>query len=471
MYDYVVCGSGSSGSAVAGRLAEDPGVSVLLIEAGGDDDRESVRNPDLWAANLGADTVWHFTTEPDPAVAGRSLPYAMGRVLGGGGSVNVCNWVRGHRNDWDSFARATGDPAWGYEAITEVFRRVEAGPMRVTPASLTPFGTAVRAAAEEAGFPGHPSPNGALTTAARGSATSQKTVVDGRRLSPYRAYVAGRELPNLTVMTGTLVLRVLIEGGRAVGVRVLAGGRVEDIRAEAEVVLSLGAINTPKVLMLSGLGDAAELRRHAIPVVRDLPGVGRNLHDHALLNLVWNTRPGAVLPPPGDTGAGCFWQLDGSPAFLYVTPTPDGTVTFLVGTSMTDTGRVRLASVDPAADPLIRTGYFTDPADVAAALRVLDTVRTVASAPALRPYLTDERAPGTSDPVAHLRATVETFWHQCGTARMGHDDLAVVDSRLRVHGVDGLRVADASVLPHVTMANTMAPSVAIGERAAAFIRG
>ncbi|MFG1603293.1 GMC family oxidoreductase [Actinoplanes sp. NPDC049265] len=466
MYDYIVCGSGSAGSAVAGRLAEDPGVSVLLIEAGGPDDVAAVQDPDLWPLNFGSDRLWDFTTVPDEAVGGRTLGYAMGRVLGGGGSVNVSNWVRGHRDDWDHYANVTGDPAWSYPAVSELFERIEEDPMRVGRAAPDPLGQAVLAAAEQAGFPRHPDPNGELSTRDRGTATSRKTIRDGRRRSPYRSYVAEPGRPNLTVRPHTLVLRVLIENGRAVGVRVRTEGRTEDLRAGAEVVLSLGAVNTPKVLMLSGLGDAAELGRHGLPVIRHLPGVGRNLQDHAHLDVVFDPAPDARLPPPGDTGVATFWPS----GFMYVTPASSGGVSFMVGVPMREPGRVRLASADPAVTPLIETGYFTHPEDVPETLEALDTARSIATAPALRQWVAGERRPGPADFGRYLRETVETFWHQTGTARMGGDELAVVDSRLRVRGCDGLRVADASVLPRVPMANTMAPSVAVGELAASFIR-
>ena len=242
--------------------------------------------------------------------------------------------------------------------------------------------------------------------------------------------------------------------------------------------------------MLSGVGDAAQLREHGIGVRAHLPGVGRNLNDHPVIAQVWRTAEGADLTGPIDARVGAFWNLTGAdgaaPAIVYpaagapVPPTlappgglPEQAVTFLLGVRMHDTGRVRLASADPSVNPRIETGFFTHPADMDSALRAIDTARAIGTASALKSFMGEEVLPGPVDRdarVDYLRNVVQTFWHQSGTARMGRDDMAVLDSRLRVIGVEGLRVADASALPRVTVANTMAPSVLVGEQAAEFIR-
>ncbi len=355
---------------------------------------------------------------------------------------------------------------------------------------IHPYGEAVLAAAEEAGFPRHGNPNGALMESERGAAPRQEIIRDGRRQSPYRSYVANRPRPNLTVLHSALVTEVLFEKNRAAGVRLRHGGRTLDVHATHEVVLSLGAVNTPKTLMLSGVGDAAHLSEHGIPVRVHSPGVGRNLNDHALLDHLWEATADADLSGPLEARAGVFWNLTDTagdpPVVMYSTgraqasPTiaaqgglPERAAKFLIGMKMHNTGRVRLASADPAVNPLIDTGYFTDPADIDSALRALETARAIGTAGPLRPYLKAEALPGPvgrAATVDYLRDVVQTFWHQSGTARMGRDDSAVVDSRLRVIGCDGLRVADASVLPRVTVANTMAPSVLVGEQAATFLR-
>ncbi|MDQ0371152.1 choline dehydrogenase [Catenuloplanes indicus] len=466
-------------------------MSVLLVEAGGDDRDPAVVNPEMWPLNQGTERVWDFTTAPDPALNGRSLPYAMGRVLGGGGSVNVSIWIRGHRDDWDFFARETGDPAWGHDNVRRLFDRIESGPMWVqNTQDIHPYGEAVLAAAEENGFPRYANPNGALMNSERGTAPRQEIIRDGRRQSPYQSYVALRPRPNLTVLHDALVTEVLFDGNRAVGVKVRHAGQNLDIHASAEVVLSLGAVGTPKALMLSGVGEAAQLREHGIGVRAHLPGVGRNLNDHPVLAHVWHAADGADFSGPLESRAGVFWNLTSDagdpPSILYAVPgaqtsqtvaarggLPEHAATFLLGVRMHNTGQVRLASADPSVNPIIKTGFFTDPADSGSVLRALETARAIGMAPALKPFLKEEALPGPVGRDAsldYLRDAVQTFWHQSGTARMGRDDMAVLDSRLRVIGCEGLRVADASALPRVTVANTMAPSVLVGEQAAEFIR-
>ncbi|MEU4203312.1 GMC family oxidoreductase N-terminal domain-containing protein [Streptomyces sp. NPDC045470] len=504
-FDYIVCGAGSAGSVLAGRLAADPAVTVLLVESGGDDDDERVRNPDLWPANLGTERTWDHVTEPNPHLNGRRLAYATGRGLGGGGAVNAGVWARGHRSDWDSYAELTGDPAWGYAHVLELYRKIEdwqgapdperrgsGGPMRIQPAQdVHPLFTAFLDGAEATGVSRFDSSNGALMEKDAGCSVRDENYHAGVRQTPFSRYVApllGQ--PNLTVLPHATVSRVLLSGGRASGVEFVHDGKPVRAHAAREVVLSLGAIGTPAVLMRSGIGDEAELRSAGVPVVQHLSGVGRNLDDHIRLPCMWEAED-VPMPVPTRSQAVCFWGDDtrpGAPEFvMYLSPAPSVSAEsaaqypppercFTLMPAMRlrpgSRGRVRLASLDPLVGPRVETNFFADPDDVRSALSAVTMAREVGNSAALRPFAEREVSPASSAADTldlFLRNAVETYWHQSGTARMGRDQDAVVDARLKVHGVDGLRVADASVLPHVTVANTMAPSMVVGERAAELI--
>src|SRR5262245_36282451 len=294
-YDFVICGSGSSGSVVASRLAENPAVSVLLLEAGGDDDVPSVTDARQWVTNIGSERYWQFNAEPNPYLNGRAIPLGMGKALGGGSSINAMIWARGHQSDWDFFASETGDPALGYESVLDIYRRIEdwqgapdpryrgtGGPLFVQPLhNPTPAVGALFEAIRSLGIPIFENQNGRIMEADGGAAGADMRIRDGKRQSVFRAHVFPHmDQPNLTVLPHALVTRLTFEGNRTTGVEISYEGSTRRIRAGREVILSLGAIHTPKVLMQSGIGDQAELRRFGIPLVQHLPGVGHGVQDH-----------------------------------------------------------------------------------------------------------------------------------------------------------------------------------------------
>lgn len=503
-YDFIICGAGSSGSVIARRLAENSDVHVLLIEAGGSDEAESVLDPALWPTNLGTERDWSFQAEPNPHLDGRALSMSMGKGLGGGSSVNVMVWARGHRADWDQFATEAGDESWNYESVLDIYRRIENwqgapdvgrrgtdGPVWVQPArEPSQLAHALINAAAEQAIPTFDSPNGAMMEGPGGAAITDMLVRGGRRHSLYRAYVhPWSDRPNLTIMTGAQVRRILFDQRRAIGVEVEKDGRVFSVGSRGEVVLSTGAINTPKLLMLSGIGDRAELERHAIPVLQHLPGVGRNMQDHISFGCMWELA-GPMAPRNSGSEATLYWksraELD-APDLLFCQvefPVPSertaalgvpahGWTMFAGLASPKSRGRIFLRDTDPSKSPMIDANMLSHPEDREAARECVRLCRALGNGEAFKPLVKGEVMPGPRDTAgldAFIRDSAVTYWHQCGTAKMGQDETSVVDASLAVYGIEGLRVADASIMPQVTRGNTQAPCAIIGEQAAARIR-
>ena len=519
MYDYVIVGGGSAGCVLAGRLSEDPDVQVLLLEAGGPNTQAEIHIPAAFSKLFQGSLDWNYRTVPQAGAADRNLYWPRGKVLGGSSSINAMIYIRGSRADYDGWA-AGGCAGWSYDDVLPYFKRAEdnergagpyhgvGGPLRVEdPRDVSPVSQAFVDAAVAAGHTRNPDFNGAEQ---EGAGHYQLTQKRGRRVSAADAYLKpARRRANLTVWTGALAHRVVIEKGRAVGVEVARGGALQTVRADREVLVCGGAINSPQLLMLSGIGPADALRAHRVEVVADRAGVGENLQDHLIVGVHYALRePVSLLNAEGlgsvaryllfrrgmltsnvaETGLFVRTRAGAAAPDLqfHVAPalfenhglTPATEHGFSLGPTLVGTrsrGRITLQSADPTEHPAIDPQALADPADLATLVEGVRVAREIAHAGPLDRYRGDEIKPGPesdrrADVERYVRETCETLYHPVGTCRMGADAESVVDLDLRVRGVDGLRVVDASVMPTVPNGNTNAPTLMVAEKAVDVIR-
>ncbi len=521
-FDYIVVGAGSAGAVLANRLSADARNRVLLLEAG-PADHPWTRVP-IGSARLITNPAanWLYTSEPEPATNGRRIPVPRGRLLGGSSAINGLAFVRGQAQDFDGWAQA-GNRGWSHDDVLPFFKRMESyeggddalrgrdGPLRVTnPEPREPVFAALIAAAAEVGIAHNPDYNGATQD---GIAMSQATISGGRRMSTARSYLdPARGRANLRIETGALTEALLLDGKRCIGVRYSIGGALREARAAREVVVSAGSVNSPQLLELSGIGQPERLQGLGIEVRHALPGVGENLRDHYAPRTRWAI--GAKGYTYNDTGRGLglvrqalryafqgkgLLGMVGAPMRAFVRSregldAPDlllGWVPMLMEpgpkgprlsrqSGMTcyahpmrpeSKGHIHVVSADPRKAPAITFNFLSAAIDAELTVRAIRIARAIMTAPAMAGLQPTEIAPGaprTTDAeiLEWVRHAGETTYHPVGTCKMGSDPMAVVDARLRVRGIEGLRVVDASIMPSLTSGNTNAPTIMIGEKAA-----
>jgi choline dehydrogenase len=526
MTDYVIVGAGSAGCILAERLSADPTIEVTLLEAGGSDASMFYRMPagmlGLMKTGMGN---WNYETVPQPGLNGRTMYFPRGKVLGGSGSINGQVYVRGNRGDFDGWAQA-GSAGWSYDECLPYFRKLErhgggnsefrggSGPVGITVAApveaMSPMGKAWFQAAAQAGYPINPDFNGASQ---EGFAQAEASYADGLRQSTSATYLhPAMRRPNLTVITKAQATRIDVRGGRAMSVQYVRNGQRKTIHADREIILAGGAVNSPQLLQLSGIGPASWLRQRGVATVHDLPGVGANLQDHACVMVKQEmTKPWSALsymkPWKAAMGLVQYALFRNGPtvsngievlAFVKTRPGleyPDIQYHF-VNLLYEDHGRkiiqkegfmasanvsrpasrgtVMIDTNDPLRAPLIDPNYFSDPEDLRAMRESIRISRELIASSAFDEFRGEEYAPGvdvrSDEQLDHfIRSTAASVYHPVGTCRMGNDPKAVVDERLRVHGITGLRVVDASIMPTIVSGNTNAATMMIGEKAADLI--
>ena len=518
-YDYIIVGAGSAGCVLANRLTEDPCARVLLLEAGGSDSQRLISIPIAFSRLFQSACDWSYFTDSEPHLEQRKLYWPGGKVLGGSSSINAMIYIRGHQQDYDRW-QELGNQGWSFSSVLPYFRKSEnqergpseyhgvGGPLNVADLRcINELSERFVQAAEETGFARNPDFNGSRQ---EGFGFYQVTQLDGQRHSAAAAFlkpVLARR--NLTIRTGVQAFSILFERKRAVGVSFQSESGVVQARAEREVILSAGAINSPQLLMLSGIGPADHLRKFTIPVICDLPGVGSNLHDHPALPVAYQSkRPVSLLNAEKISNLARYLCFKNGPLTSNVaeaggfvktsqaSDAPDlqfhfGPVFYLnhglervrshgftLGPTLLrpkSRGQIRLRSSNPVDSPSIQANYLAEPQESEVLLEGIKMARALAASRAFDPYRGQENFPGEdvkSDQQirAYIRRATHTLYHPVGTCRMGSDAHAVVDDQLRVHGVEGLRVVDASIMPEITAGNTNAPTIMIAEKAADLVR-
>lgn len=501
-FDYIIVGAGSAGCVLAARLTEDPDCRVLLLEAGGTDQHPEVQDPVKWTTLFPGELDWGYSTTPLKSCHNRVDHVPRAKMLGGCHSHNASVWVRGHHTDFDHWAYQ-GCDGWAWQDVLPIFRRIEdwqgpacdlrgtGGPIHVVPPiDPHPVAAALVESGPSAGLPVISDCNG---PAMEGTTFFNLSVKDGRRFTVADGYLRpAMHRENLTVLTEAVTQRLLLDGTHCTGVEFLQGGKIQSARASREVILSAGVIGSPVILMHSGIGPAAELESIGISAVHDLSGVGRNLQDHPLCAGI-NYEAKGTLPAPRNNGAEStlFWRSrsgligpDIQPVLLefpFATPQHADKLPsdncYAIAPSVirpASRGSVRLVSADPLVAPAIDVNYMACDADINAMLAAIDLCRELGASEAFADLRKREVMPGPlgrKEMIDFVRDGATTYFHPTSTCKMGIDEESVVDPQLKVYGIEGLRIADASIMPQVTSGNTNAPSIMIGERCSDLIRG